>query len=123
MSESAATLLPPQKAVSTAHQRAAAKPKPAPAWNVVLLDDDDHTYDYVIRMMGRVFGHPLERAYKIACAVDAQGRAICFTTHKELAELKAEQIAAFGADPLMARSAGAMSAIIEPAFGGDDDTD
>jgi len=88
---------------------------------VVLLDDDDHTYDYVIGMMGRVFGHSLERSYKIACTVDGQGRAVCFTTHKELAELKCEQVNSFGADPLMARSAGSMSAIIEPAFGGDDE--
>ncbi len=119
MSESAATLLPPKQAAASAPERAPAKPRPASAWNVVLLDDDDHTYEYVIRMMGRVFGHPLERSYKIACTVDSQGRAVCFTTHKELAELKCEQIHSFGADPLMARSAGSMSAIIEPALSGE----
>ena len=26
-----------------------------PLFNVVLLDDDDHTYDYVIEMLGRLF--------------------------------------------------------------------
>ncbi len=91
-------------------------------WNVVLLDDDHHTYEYVIRMMQNLFAHPVEKALQIACTVDSEGRAICLTTHKEYAELKRDQILAFGRDPLMAESRGSMSAIIEPAeFGGDDD--
>lgn len=91
-------------------------------WNVVLLDDDFHTYEYVIRMMQELFGHSPERALKIAKTVDTDGRVVCLTTHKEHAELKQEQIHAFGRDALMATSQGSMSSIIEPAeFGGDDD--
>jgi len=91
-------------------------------WNVVLLDDNDHTYEYVMLMMQELFAHDLPKAFKIAQNVDSQGRAICLTTHKEHAELKQEQIHAFGPDRLMASSKGSMSAIIEPAeFGGDDD--
>ena len=91
-------------------------------WNVVLLDDQDHSYEYVIRMMQTLFGHPVEKAFKIAQTVDQDGRAVCKTTHKELAELKRDQILAFGRDPLMATSKGSMTAIIEPAeFGGEDD--
>lgn len=90
-------------------------------WNVVLLNDESHTYEYVIRMMQRLFGHSLEKALAIAHAVDTQGRAICLTTHKEHAELKREQVRAFGPDPLMAESAGPMSAVIEPAELGSDD--
>ncbi len=94
--------------------------QPVP-WNVVLLDDDAHTYEYVIEMMQKVFGFSIERGFKIAQAVDTDGRAICMTTHKEHAELKREQILAFGRDPRMENSQGSMSAIIEPAeFGGDD---
>lgn len=91
-------------------------------WNVVLLDDDHHTYEYVIRMMQELFAQSKERAYKTAKTVDSDGRAICLTTHKEHAELKRDQILAYGRDPLMASSKGSMSSIIEPAdFGGDDD--
>jgi len=98
------------------------KPKQPWLWNVVLLDDDDHTYDYVIHMMQKLFAQPIERAFKTAQTVDADGRVVVLTTHKEHAELKRDQILAFGKDPLMARSKGPMSAIIEPAeFGGDDD--
>jgi ATP-dependent Clp protease adaptor protein ClpS len=39
------------------------------------------------------------------------------TTHKEKAELKRDQITAYGADARMATSAGSMSALIEPAMG------
>lgn len=93
-------------------------------WNVVLLDDDDHSYEYVIRMMQNLFAHDVEKAFTIAQRVDNDGRAICMTTHKEHAELKREQILAFGRDPLMAVSKGAMSAIIEPAeFDGDNSDD
>jgi ATP-dependent Clp protease adaptor protein ClpS len=96
------------------------QPRP---WNVVLLDDDEHTFEYVIAMMQTLFGHTFQKAFKIAETVNAQGRAICLTTHKEHAELKREQILGFGADPLLERSAGAMSAIIEPADFGDDGMD
>lgn len=84
-------------------------------WNVVLIDDDEHTYDYVIRMMQTLFACDGARALRIAQAVDTEGRAVCMTTHKELAELKLEQVMSFGRDPLMAVSKGPMTAIIEPA--------
>jgi hypothetical protein len=32
----------------------------APRWHVVLLNDDDHTYEYVMEMLGAVFGHSPE---------------------------------------------------------------
>jgi ATP-dependent Clp protease adaptor protein ClpS len=95
--------------------------QPVP-WNVVLIDDDHHTYEYVIRMMQELFAHPLEKAFQIAKTVDGDGRAVCLTTHKEHAELKRDQILAFGKDPLMAESKGSMTAVIEPAeSGGDED--
>lgn len=92
-------------------------------WNVVLLNDDDHTYEYVIQMMQVLFAMPLPKAFHVAKAVDTQGRAICLTTHKEHAELKRDQMLAFGADSLVAGCAGSMSAIIEPAEGGGGDDD
>lgn len=92
---------------------------PPRRWNVVLLNDDDHTYEYVIAMVQKLFGHPVPRAFQIAKNVDTQGRAICLTTHKEHAELKRDQIHGYGADPLMRESKGSMSAVIEPADFGD----
>ena len=98
-----------------ASTRQHSKPKRQPRYNVILWNDDDHTYDYVIRMMQELFGHDKNRADQIAYTVDRQGRAVCGTTHKEHAELKREQIIAFGRDPLVPQSKGAMRAVIEPA--------
>lgn len=83
-------------------------------WNVILLDDDDHSYEYVVRMLMELFGKPFEAAFQMAKEVDTTGRVICTTVHKELAELKQEQIHAYGKDSLIASCAGAMSATIEP---------
>jgi len=86
-----------------------------PPYHVILLNDDDHTYEYVIRMLGELFGHPMSKAFLMAEEVDKRGRAIVDTTTKERAELKQEQIHAYGADPLSKNSKGSMSAIIEAA--------
>lgn len=96
-------------------QPAATAMKPAPLWHVVLLDDDDHTYEYVIEMLQALFYHDLETAYRMACEVDADGRVIVDTTTRERAELKRDQILGYGADPRLVRSKGSMSAVIEPA--------
>jgi ATP-dependent Clp protease adaptor protein ClpS len=88
--------------------------KKQPRYHVVLWNDDDHTYQYVIAMLQKLFGHPPEKGYLLAKEVDVEGRVIVLTTTKEHAELKRDQIHAFGADRLLARSKGAMSASIEP---------
>ena len=91
--------------------------KRQPPYNVVLLNDDDHTYEYVITMLQQLFGYPREKGYQMAREVDTTGRVIVLTTSKEHAELKRDQIHAFGPDPLSSRNCeGSMSAIIEPAF-------
>lgn len=96
-------------------------PPPPKAWNVVLLDDEEHGFDYVIRMLTRLFGHNQKRALELTTAVDKNGRAIVFTTHKELAELKRDQVLGFGRDHSIAECKGSMTAIIEPADFGTDD--
>ena len=89
--------------------------KRQPPYNVVLLNDDDHTFQYVIAMLQELFGYPPEKGYQMACEVDTRGRVIVMTTTLELAELKRDQIHAFGPDPLIPRCKGSMSATIEPA--------
>ena len=86
-----------------------------PPYNVVLHDDADHSYEYVILMLRKVFGHPVKRGYEMAVEVDTKGRVVVLTTHLEEAELKRDQILAFGPDPLIPRSKGSMSATVEPA--------
>jgi len=86
-----------------------------PLFHVVLLDDDDHTYDYVIEMLGKIFLLPVEVAFHHAVEVDTTGRTIVMTCEREQAELGRDQIHSYGADPRMPKSKGSMRAVIEPA--------
>ena len=86
-----------------------------PPYHVILMNDDDHSYDYVIKMLKEIFGHPEEKGYLLAKEVDTRGRAIVCTTSLERAELKQEQIHAYGPDPRIPRCSGSMTAEIEPA--------
>jgi ATP-dependent Clp protease adaptor protein ClpS len=90
--------------------------KRQPPYNVILLDDDDHTFEYVITMLQQLFGYPREKGMQMAVEVNNTGRVIVLTTSKEHAELKQDQIHAFGPDPLSSKECkGSMTAVIEPA--------
>jgi ATP-dependent Clp protease adaptor protein ClpS len=95
------------------------KPRQTPLWHVVLLDDDDHTYDYVVEMLIALFHHDPRAAYEMACAVDAGGLAVVDTTVLERAEFKRDQIHAYGRDWRLEQSAGSMRARLERANPGD----
>jgi ATP-dependent Clp protease adaptor protein ClpS len=86
-----------------------------PPYHLFLLDDDSHTYQYVIRMLNDLFGYSPDKGYAIACVVDSAGRAIVMTDGKSRAEEKQDQIHSYGADPLMEVSVGSMSAVVEAA--------
>src|SRR5205807_6044605 len=88
-----------------------------PPYHVVLLNDDDHSFEYVIGMLQQLFGHPPEKGFQMAHEVHTKGRVIVDTTSKERAELKRDQIHAFGPDARLPRCQGSMSSVIEPAPG------
>lgn len=102
-------------AVAKPKAEARSKPRKLPPYNVILLDDDDHTHEYVIEMLQSLFGFPPHKGFDLARTVDAEGRAILLTTTKEHAEFKRDQIHAYGADVRVATCQGSMSACIEPA--------
>lgn len=89
--------------------------KQPPLYNVILHDDDDHSYNYVIMMLMKIFGKTQEQAYKHAEDVHKNKRSIVDTTSLERAELKQEQIHSYGKDPYIPHCAGSMTATIEPA--------
>jgi len=89
------------------------KPKRQPRYNVLLWNSDDHSFEYVVAMMQSLFGYPAEKGWLIAEEVHTRGRAIVVTTTKEHAELKRDQIHAFGKDSITA-SKGSMWSTIEP---------
>ena len=86
-----------------------------PLFNVVLIDDDFHSYDYVIEMLNRLFLISKADAFRKAVEVDTNGRVIVITCERPQAEFGRDQIHGYGADPRMVESKGPMSAVIEPA--------
>ena len=58
---------------------------------------------------------PRPRVASLAKIVDTKGRVIVCTTSLERAELKRDQIHAYGPDPRIPRCSGSMTAEIEPA--------
>lgn len=117
--ESAAAALADQPAVEAPERQPKKKTRRQPRYHVVLWNDDDHTYEYVILMLADLFAHPPETGYKMAREVDKTGRTIVLTTTLEHAELKRDQIHAYGKDRLVANCAGSMRASIEPECGGE----
>jgi ATP-dependent Clp protease adaptor protein ClpS len=86
-----------------------------PLYHVVLLDDDEHTYDYVIEMLQKLLLMSKEAAFQHAVEVDTTGRTIVITCELPQAEFARDQIHAYGADPRMPQSKGSMSAVLVPA--------
>lgn len=90
----------------------------SPLYNVVLLDDDDHTYEYVIEMLQKLFLLSEMEAFRRAVEVDTAGRTVVITCGLGEAEFGRDQIHAFGPDWRMPKSKGSMRAVVEPAGSG-----
>jgi ATP-dependent Clp protease adaptor protein ClpS len=89
--------------------------KTLPPYNVIILNDEEHTFDYVIELLTKLFAHSLQVATELTQRIDRTGRAVVYTTHKEKAELKREQVLTYGPDPRMSISKGPLGCYIEPA--------
>ncbi len=86
-----------------------------PLYHLVLLDDDHHTYAYVIEMLGKIFGYGQEKAFALARMVDTQARVVVETAEHERVTRDQRRIHAYGADHRIDTSKGSMSAVVEPA--------
>jgi ATP-dependent Clp protease adaptor protein ClpS len=66
-----------------------------PPYHVILENDDYHTIEFVVDVLRKVLGCPLERAAQFALQAHTTGRSIIWTGTKEVAELKVEQVRSF----------------------------
>ena len=89
-----------------------------PLYRVVLLDDNDHSYDYVIEMLQKIFVFSVDQAYRHAEEVDTCGRTVLITCELAEAEFARDQIHGYGPDWRLPQSKGPMSAVVEPAGAG-----
>ena len=86
-----------------------------PRYHLILLDDNDHSYQYVVELLGHVLGYGPEKGFALACVVDSEGRAIVETASHEQVTSHQRQIHTYGADPRIPRCRGSMSAVVERA--------
>jgi ATP-dependent Clp protease adaptor protein ClpS len=84
-------------------------------YHVIILNDDEHTFDYVIEMLQAVFDLPYATAMSRTVEADATGSAIVVTTNLEEAEQKRDEVHAYGPDWRLPHSRGSVAAIVEPA--------
>jgi ATP-dependent Clp protease adaptor protein ClpS len=84
-------------------------------YHVIILNDEEHTFDYVIEMLQAIFAFPYATALAHTMEADATGSSIVLTTNLEEAEQKRDQIHAYGPDWRMPNSRGSVAAIVEPA--------
>ena len=92
------------------------KTRRVPPYNVILLNDDNHSMEFVIEVLCKALGYTVERSYQLMMQAHNSGRTIVWTGPKEVAELKAEQVQTFhetreedGAE------LGPLGCVIEPA--------
>jgi len=91
---STAVVEPPKKAPAKPQSR----PKRQPPYAVIVLNDEDHTFAYVIEGLIKFCNHKFERAYQLASQVHRTGKAVVWTGTLELAELKRDQLRGMGPD-------------------------
>jgi ATP-dependent Clp protease adaptor protein ClpS len=90
--------------------------KREPNFRVVIWNDNEHSPRYVVEMLMRLFDHSAAKAYDITWQIDRLGRGVACTCHRELAELKREQIEGYGADVSLSDARRiSMHATLEPA--------
>jgi ATP-dependent Clp protease adaptor protein ClpS len=97
------------------HEEVEVRPRLAPRYHVILLDDDHHSYEYVIEMLQKIFAKSGQAAFGHAVEVDGTGRTILLTTSLEHAELKQDQVHSYGPDHRIPHCAGSMTVDLEAA--------
>ena len=94
------------------------KTRRVPPYNVILLNDDHHSMEFVVGVLSKALGYTVERSFQLMMQAHNSGRAVVWTGPKEVAELKADQIRTFHEKRDDGRNFGPLGCEIEPAPGG-----
>ena len=84
-------------------------------YHLIILNDDDHTLDYVIEMLQATVGLTASQALECTLEADRSGSSIVRTCGLEEAEKKRDRIHAYGPDWRLPHSRGSVAAMVEPA--------
>jgi len=99
-------------------QASAAKPKKQPPFAVVVFNDNEHSFEYVVETFTKVFGYAKEKSYTLALQIHTEGRGIVWSGAREVAELKRDQLRSSGPDFHAAKKVGfPLGVTVEPLPG------
>lgn len=108
--------MPPAIATPETQSKRQGPPTSEHQYNLVIFDDDEHSYAYVIEMMVNLFGMSQQEGFDIAYLVDHNGEAIVKTCGFEEAVIGKEKIQGYGPD---SRSEGSKSSMRAEVFRAD----
>jgi ATP-dependent Clp protease adaptor protein ClpS len=95
------------------------KTRRIPPYNVILENDDHHSFEFVVQTLSKALGYAVEKCFQLTQEAHEKGRAVVWTGPKEVAELKAEQIRTFHeVRAVDGKQLGPLGCTIEPAPGG-----
>lgn len=92
----AAVMEPPVREVESESDKP--KTKRQKPWAVIVLNDEDHTFAYVMELFQKVFFYDELKCFILADMINTQGRAIVWSGSREVAELKRDQLKGGGKD-------------------------
>lgn len=92
---SRAAPVPDVQATTKTEPREETHTRRVPPYNVILENDDHHSMEFVIAVLGKALGYSLERSFQLMMQAHTTGRAVVWTGPREVAELKADQIHSF----------------------------
>lgn len=114
------TALPPVDVSPTTKPRSREETstRRVPPYNVILENDDYHSFEFVVAVLRKSLGFNQERALQLTLLAHHTGRAVVWTGPKEVAELKVDQIRTFHEErPSDGARLGPLGCCIEPAPG------
>jgi ATP-dependent Clp protease adaptor protein ClpS len=89
------------------------RPKTAMPFKVVLFNDEEHTYDYVVEMLTGVCRLSRDNAFRCAVEVDLTGRTIVFYGPQNDCADACSKIMSYGPDHRLPQSMGSMNAEVQ----------
>ena len=73
-------------------EEAKPKVKRPPLYKVILLNDDYTPMEFVVHILERFFSMTREKAVRVMLQVHTEGRGVCGTYSREIAETKVAQV-------------------------------
>ena len=89
------------------------EPRAERACKVLLYNDEEHTYDYVVEMLTHTCRLARMEAFRCAVEVDLTGRTIVFYGSRAACTNVADKIRAYGPDHRLPQSMTSMRAEVE----------